>query len=73
MRQIDAACLKASTFVGSRRQESLGKKSMSAELFLDTNVLLYACSGARDDAGKRKIAERLIVESNFAVLLISPC
>ena len=40
---------------------------MTAEEFLDTNVLLYACSSAPADATKQSIAEQLILESNFAV------
>ena len=30
---------------------------MIAEVFLDSNVLLYACSSAPDDAEKRRVAE----------------
>ncbi|MEZ5277060.1 MAG: PIN domain-containing protein [Opitutaceae bacterium] len=40
---------------------------MTAEAFLDTNVLLYACSSAPADAGKRTIAEGLILETDFAL------
>ena len=40
---------------------------MSADVFLDTNVLLYACSSAPDDAGKRRISEKLILGSSFAI------
>ncbi len=39
---------------------------MTAEVFLDSNILLYACSAAADDAEKRVIAENLILETNFA-------
>lgn len=40
---------------------------MSAEVFLDSNVLLYACSSAPDDAPKRRIAEGLMLDSPFAL------
>lgn len=40
---------------------------MSADVFLDTNILLYACSVAPEDAGKRKIAAELITQSHFAL------
>ncbi len=40
---------------------------MTAEVFLDTNILLYACSSATEDASKRKIAEELITRSTFAI------
>jgi hypothetical protein len=34
---------------------------MTDEVFLDSNVLLYACSSAPADAGKRRVAEDLIL------------
>lgn len=40
---------------------------MNAECFLDTNILLYACSAAPEDAGKQVIAESLILENEFAL------
>lgn len=40
---------------------------MTAEVFLDSNVLLYSCSAAPDDAGKRKVAENLILNLPFAI------
>ena len=40
---------------------------MTAEVFLDSNVLLYACSAAPADANKQAIAERLILETDFAL------
>ena len=40
---------------------------MIAEVFLDTNVLLYACSGAAADAPKRKKATDLILGKRFAL------
>lgn len=40
---------------------------MTAEVFLDSNILLYACSAAPGDAEKQVIAERLILESDFAL------
>ncbi len=40
---------------------------MVAEVFLDTNVLLYACSDAAEDADKKQRAGELIVEGNFAL------
>jgi predicted nucleic acid-binding protein len=40
---------------------------MTAEVFLDSNVLLYACSAAREDAAKRKVAEDLILQGAFAL------
>lgn len=40
---------------------------MTAEVFLDTNILLYACSAAPGDAEKRGIAESLILETKFGL------
>ncbi len=40
---------------------------MIAECFLDSNVLLYACSSAPDDARKRRVAEELILNTSFAL------
>jgi predicted nucleic acid-binding protein len=40
---------------------------MSGEVFLDSNVLLYSCSAAPDDAGKRQLAEDLILNHPFAI------
>ncbi|MBL9159570.1 MAG: PIN domain-containing protein [Verrucomicrobiales bacterium] len=40
---------------------------MSAEVFLDTNILLYACSSAAEDAEKKRRAGELILEGNFAL------
>lgn len=40
---------------------------MTDEVFLDSNVLLYACSMAREDADKRKFAEDLILNRPFAI------
>lgn len=40
---------------------------MTAESFLDANVLLYACSNADADAPKRKRAEELILNSRFGL------
>lgn len=40
---------------------------MTAEVFLDSNILLYACSAAPGDAEKQVIAERLILEGDFAL------
>jgi predicted nucleic acid-binding protein len=40
---------------------------MTAEVFLDSNILLYACSTAPADAEKQSIAERLILETDFAL------
>ena len=40
---------------------------MTAEVFLDSNVLLYACSSAPDDAEKRRVAEDLILSRPFAL------
>lgn len=40
---------------------------MRAEVFLDSNVLLYASSGAAADAGKRRVAEALITGHRFAL------
>jgi predicted nucleic acid-binding protein len=40
---------------------------MTAEVFLDTNILLYACSSAAEDASKRRIAEELITRDTFAI------
>ncbi len=40
---------------------------MIAEVFLDSNVLLYACSAAPDDAEKRRVAEGLMLGGPFAL------
>lgn len=40
---------------------------MTGEVFLDSNVLLYACSMAREDAWKRKVAVDLVLQGNFAL------
>ncbi len=40
---------------------------MTAEVFLDSNVLLYACSTAPADAKKQAVAKRLILDSDFAL------
>lgn len=40
---------------------------MTSEVFLDSNVLLYACSSASDDAEKRGVAEDLILNHPFAL------
>lgn len=40
---------------------------MTAEVFLDSNVLLYAGSSAADDAGKRRVAEDLMLGRPFAL------
>ena len=40
---------------------------MTAEVFLDSNVLLYSCSAAPEDAGKRQVAEDLILNRPFAI------
>ena len=40
---------------------------MSAEVFLDANVLLYASSNAPEDKVKRETAQRLILGAPFAL------
>ena len=40
---------------------------MSAEVFLDANILLYASSAAATDAEKRERAQTLILEERFAL------
>lgn len=40
---------------------------MTAEVFLDTNVLLYSCSAAPSDASKRQVAEEIILNRPFAL------
>jgi len=40
---------------------------MTAEVFLDSNILLYACSNAPADGEKQRIAESLILENDFAL------
>jgi predicted nucleic acid-binding protein len=40
---------------------------MTAEVFLDSNVLLYSCSAAPGDANKRQVAEDLILNHPFAL------
>lgn len=38
---------------------------MTDEVFLDSNVLLYACSSAPEDAAKRRVAEGIILSRRF--------
>lgn len=40
---------------------------MSAEVFLDANILLYASSAAAADAEKRERAQALMIEERFAL------
>jgi predicted nucleic acid-binding protein len=40
---------------------------MTAEVFLDSNILLYACSMATDDVDKRAISANLIKTTDFAL------
>lgn len=40
---------------------------MSAEVFLDANILLYASSAAPADAEKRERAQTLMIEERFAL------
>jgi predicted nucleic acid-binding protein len=40
---------------------------MSAEAFLDANILLYACSAAPQDATKRQQAVALMLQAPFAL------
>lgn len=40
---------------------------MSAEAFLDSNILLYASSSAPEDREKRLCAENLILQTDFAL------
>lgn len=40
---------------------------MIADAFLDSNILLYACSSAPDDARKRRVAEDIILNVPFAL------
>jgi predicted nucleic acid-binding protein len=40
---------------------------MIAEVFLDANILLYACSNAPADAVKRQRAEELILDMHFGL------
>ena len=40
---------------------------MTGEVFLDSNVLLYACSSAPGDAEKRLVAEDLMLSRRFAL------
>ena len=40
---------------------------MIAEVFLDSNVLLYACSSAPEDVEKRRVAEDLMLSRPFAL------
>ncbi|MGA0334358.1 MAG: PIN domain-containing protein [Kiritimatiellia bacterium] len=40
---------------------------MAAEVFLDSNILLYACSNAAADAEKKAVASRLILETDFGL------
>lgn len=40
---------------------------MNAEVFLDANVLLYACSNAPADRDKQRLASQLILSARFAL------
>ena len=40
---------------------------MTGEVFLDSNILLYACSSAPEDRDKRRVAEGLILNRPFAL------
>jgi len=40
---------------------------MTAERFLDTNILLYSGSQAAEDAPKRRIATQLVASLDFAI------
>jgi len=40
---------------------------MTDEVFLDANVLLYACSSASEDAAKRRVAAELILKRPLAL------
>jgi len=40
---------------------------MSAEFFLDTNVIVYAVDTTRDGAHKRQIARKILREGNFGI------
>ena len=40
---------------------------MSARLFLDSNVLLYACSGVGEDRRKKEVSERLLSEQEATI------
>ena len=39
----------------------------SADVFLDTNILLYACSSAPEDVSKQKRADDLIQNTRFGI------
>jgi predicted nucleic acid-binding protein len=40
---------------------------LSAEVFLDANLLIYACSRADEDAEKRTRVQKLILNTRFAL------
>jgi predicted nucleic acid-binding protein len=40
---------------------------MTAKVFLDANILLYACSNAPDDRQKQHLAQQLILSAPFAL------
>ena len=40
---------------------------MTADVFLDANILLYACSSAPEDSSKQLQAEELILNTRFGV------
>ena len=40
---------------------------MTAEVFLDANVLLYACSNAPEDSQKQRLAQQLMLAAPFAL------
>jgi predicted nucleic acid-binding protein len=40
---------------------------MSADVFLDTNILLYAISTAREEASKKRIARKLLARTDWGL------
>ena len=51
---------------GSASATGLGKTCMSAEVFLDTSILVYAAVGGGPDSPKRQKAMELIEREDFA-------
>ena len=40
---------------------------MTAEVFIDSNILLYSCSSSPEDVAKQKVAEKLVLDLKFGL------
>lgn len=43
------------------------RKSTKIECFLDTNILIYAAAGKKNEPEKHEISRRIVIESNFCL------